>query len=147
MCKCSQTRSFQCAWRQGYGGEDWSSNKEAPKIYFASPSYGSNQNQETSTYLIGDQTQFHRTLTQHQTILHRKDTGVQHYFQLCQQRNPSCSFCTYDSAARSDDDSQKNKLYPRLLAWMPCCSPFSMDRLAFHACSNQKPFHKLGNHW
>jgi len=62
-----------------------SSNKEAPKIYFASPSYRSNQNQETSTYLIGDQTQCHCTLKQHQAILHWKDAGVQHPFQLCHQ--------------------------------------------------------------
>ena len=61
---------------KGYGGEDWSSNKEAPKIYFASPSYGSNQNQETSASLIGDQTQCHHTLKQHQAILHRKDGGA-----------------------------------------------------------------------
>jgi len=79
---------------------------------FASPNYGSNQNQETSAYLIGDQTQFHRTLTQHQTILHQKDAGVQHHFQLCQQRNP---FCTCGYMARNDGDSQKKKLYPRLL--------------------------------
>ena len=85
--KCSQTRSFQCALRQGYDREDWSSNKEAPKRYFASPNYGSNQNHETFAYLIGNQTQCHRTLTQHHAILHQKDAAVQHHFQLCQQRN------------------------------------------------------------
>jgi len=67
-------------------------------------------------YLIRDQIQCHRTLTQHQAILHRKDAGVQHPFQLYQQRNHFCSFCTYDSAARNDGDSKKKKLYPRLLA-------------------------------
>jgi hypothetical protein len=42
---------------------------------------------------------------------------------------------------------KKKKLYPCLLAWMPCCFPYSMDMLVFHTCSNQKPFHKLRNHW
>ena len=64
--------------------EDWSSNKKAPKRYFVLPNYGSNQNQRTSAYLIGDQTQCHRTLIQHHAILHQKDAGVQHPYQLCQ---------------------------------------------------------------
>jgi len=108
--KCSQTCSFQYAWRQGYGEADWSSNKEAPKRYFALPNYRSNQNHETFAYLIADQTQCHRTLIQHHAILHQKDVDMQHPFQLCQQRNLFCSFCTYDSMARNDDDSKKKAL-------------------------------------
>jgi len=42
---------------------------------------------------------------------------------------------------------KKKKLYLRLLAWMPCCFLYSMGMLVFHACSNQKPFHKVENHW
>ena len=105
--KCSQTRSFQCAWRQGYGGEHWSSNKEARKRYFALLNYRSNQNQGTSAYLIGDQRQCHCIILQHHAILHQKDAGVQHFFQLYQQRNIFCSFCTYDYVVRNDDDSKK----------------------------------------
>jgi hypothetical protein len=48
---------------------------------------GSNQNHKTSAYMIEDQTQYHRTLIQHHAILHQKDAGMQHPFQLCQQRN------------------------------------------------------------
>jgi len=47
---------FLYAWRQGYSEGDWSSNKEAPRKYFALPSYESNQNQETFAYQIGNQT-------------------------------------------------------------------------------------------
>ena len=82
--KCSQT--FLCAWHQGYGKGDWSSNKKVPRKYFALPNCGSNQNQKTSTYRIGNQTQYHRTLTSRHTILHQKYTGVQHPFQLSQQK-------------------------------------------------------------
>jgi len=42
--------------------------------------------------------------------------GVQHPFQLCQQRNHFCSFYTYESVATNDGDNKKKKLYPRLLA-------------------------------
>jgi hypothetical protein len=62
---------------------------------------------KTSAYLIGDQTQCHRTLIQHHAILQQKDAGVQHPFQLYQQRNPFCSFCTCDSVVRNDGDSKK----------------------------------------
>jgi len=68
---------------QGYGGGDWSSNKEAPRKYFALPSCRSNQNQESSAYQIENQTQCHRTLIQHHAILHQKGAGVQQHFQLC----------------------------------------------------------------
>jgi len=53
-----------------------------------------------------------RTLTQHQTILYRKDAGVQHPFQLFQQRNHLCSFYTCDSATRNDGDSKKKEALP-----------------------------------
>jgi len=33
--------------------------------------------------------------------------GMQHPFQLCQQRNLLCSFFTYDYVARNDGDSKK----------------------------------------
>jgi len=59
-----------------------------------------------------NQTQCHRTLTQHQTILHRKDAGVQHPFQLCQQRNHFCSFYTCDSVATNDGNSKKKQALP-----------------------------------
>ena len=38
------------------------------------------------------------------------DAGVQHPFQLCQQKNPLCSFCNYDLMARNDDDSKKKEV-------------------------------------
>ena len=61
---------FLCVWSQGYGGGNWSSNKKAPRKYFALPNCGSNQNQETSAYRIGNQTQCHHTLTPHHAIFH-----------------------------------------------------------------------------
>jgi len=66
--------------------------RKLPKKYFALPNCGSNKNQETFAYLIGNQTQCHRTLIQHHAILHEKDAGMQHPFQLYQQRNHFYSF-------------------------------------------------------
>jgi hypothetical protein len=77
---------------------------------------GSNQNHKTSAYMIEDQTQYHRTLIQHHAILHQKDAGMQHPFQLCQQRNLFSFFCTCEYVARNDSDSKKRKLYLHLLA-------------------------------
>jgi hypothetical protein len=38
--------------------------------------------------------------------------GVQHPFQLCQQRNLFCSFCTCDYVARNGIDSKKEEVLP-----------------------------------
>jgi len=35
--------------------------------------------------------------------------GVQHPFQLCQQRNPFYSFCTCDSLTRNNDGNKIKK--------------------------------------
>jgi hypothetical protein len=40
--------------------------------------------------------------------------GMQHPFQLYQQRNLFCSFCTCDYVARNDGDSKKKALPPFL---------------------------------
>jgi hypothetical protein len=77
---------------QGNGGGDWSSNKKALIKYFVLPNYRSNQNPETSAYWIRNQTQCHRTLTPHHTILHQKDAGVQHPFQFIHFRSNGISF-------------------------------------------------------
>jgi len=41
----------------------------------------------------------------------------------------------------------KKTFYYCLLTWIPCYFLYSMNMLVFHACFNQKPFHKLENHW
>jgi hypothetical protein len=38
--------------------------------------------------------------------------GVQHPFQLCQQRNLFCSLCTCDYVTRNDSDSKKEEVLP-----------------------------------
>ena len=62
--------------------------------------------------MIEDQTKCHRNLIQHHAILHQKDSGMQHPFQLCQQRNLFCSLCTCDYVVRNDGDSKKKEVLP-----------------------------------
>ena len=42
--------------------------------------------------------------------------GMQHPFQLYQQKNPLYTFYTCDLLARNAGDSKKKMFYPRLLA-------------------------------
>ena len=123
-------------------------NKEAPRKYFTLSNYGLYQNQEISAYSIENQTQCHRTPTLHYTILHLKEAAVQHPFQLCQQEVlfvlSELVICWQEPPMTV---KKERMFYRGLLAWMVCYFPYSMDILVFHACSNQKPFHKLKNHW
>jgi len=63
------------------------------------------------------------------------------------ERSPLCSFWTCDPLARTAGGSKKKIFYCCLLVWMSCYFPYNMNMLVFHACSNQKSFCKLENHW
>jgi hypothetical protein len=48
--------------------------------------------------------------------------AVQYPFQLCQQRSPLYSFCTFDHLARTIGENKKKALYRYLLMLKPCYS-------------------------
>jgi hypothetical protein len=46
-------------------------------------------------------------MTSRHTIPHPKEVGVQHLFQLCQQKSLLCFFCICDPLVRTACDSEK----------------------------------------
>ena len=85
---------------------------------------------------LKNQTQCHHTPIPSHTILHLMVVAVQYPFQLCQQRSPLYSFCTFDHLARTIGENKKKVFYRYLLMLKPCYFPYSMDMLVFHTCSN-----------
>jgi recombinational DNA repair protein RecR len=71
------------------------------------PIIGQTKTKKLRLNRLENQTQCHHSLTPHHKILHKKESGVQHPFQLCQQKNHICSFCIYDSLARNAGGNKK----------------------------------------
>ena len=81
-----------------------------PRKYFVLSNCGWNQNHDTSSYHIKNQTQYHRTSTPYHTILNPAVVVVQHPFQLCQQRSHFYYLYTCDLLARTVCGNEKDVL-------------------------------------
>ena len=51
-------------------------------------------------------------------------------------------FSVYMICYKERQWQEEKDVLPLFVSVKPCCFPCSMDMLVFHACSNQKPFHK-----